>query len=97
MRDAVLPERQVALGIASQILLGAGQNPKVGGQRLRVHAGVDPPEGIECPLEDLTQAELLGHRNFGVEQVAGLHFARQQHGQTGAMATDVLGLDLLEG
>src|ERR1051326_2317566 len=67
-RHRELPQRQVFLEILVERFLGALQGVEIGAHDVRRRGLRRPPQRMEAVLDDLAQAELLGHRDLRRQQ-----------------------------
>src|SRR5262249_29199546 len=95
-RHRELPQRQEFLQIPVERLLAALQRVEIGADHLGRRSLRRPPQRMEAVLDDLAQAELLGHRDLRREQARGLDLAVEQRLEPRAEAAGVDGLDVGE-
>src|SRR6266540_911668 len=94
--NTLLPERQVSREVAIDRFIGARERREVAPQDVPLACLVHPPERVELSVEDLSQAQLLGHVDLRVEETRRLHLALQQRFEPAPEAADRRDLDILE-
>src|SRR5207245_5545012 len=95
-RDALRPERQVPREVPLDSLVGACECREVATENVPLAPRVHPPERVELAVEDLPQAQLLGHVDLRVEEAGRFDLPVQQRLEPAPEAADRRDLDGLE-
>src|SRR5436190_24069445 len=95
-RHRQLPERQIFVEVLVHRLLRAVECAQIREHHARIGRLRHPPQGVKGVLDDLAQAELLGHRDLRRQKACRLDLAVEQGLEPRTEAAGIDHLDVLE-